>query len=382
MATTKVYRATADDPPQVTDEDKQVVDLDEAYEAKSYRYGVTSYGADFPADSLIKRMANKDIVIPTFDPPFPPEDFALTQGFQRNFVWTKLQMDRFIESLLLGLPIPGIFLVIEPNNKFLVLDGQQRLRTLQAYEEGIVHGKEFALGSDVVDPFKGKRFKDLSESDQRQINNTLFHATIVRQEQPSNDQSSIYLIFERLNTGGTRLEAQEIRVALYRGPFVNLLRSLNRTEDWRKIFGPVHKRMKDQELILRFFALKLREYKSPMTEFLNGLAGDNRDLAQHSEQELTSLFLATTKAVRKILGEHTFRVSGNTLNAAVCDSVMVAIARRLEDGEITEPDTIRANYKALLGNPDYSLAVSQGTSHEDNVKTRLALATEAFASVP
>lgn len=91
----------------------------------------TAYGADFPVDGLVKRLTTGDIQIPIIGAAVGPE--TETGGFQRQFVWSKLQADRFIESLLLGLPVPGVFLVREPSGVLLVLDGHQRLKTLQGF---------------------------------------------------------------------------------------------------------------------------------------------------------------------------------------------------------------------------------------------------------
>src|SRR5437870_538212 len=123
--------------------DEAVDDLDELAEVLPTAFAITSYGADYPVDGLVKRVKDGDIVIPLFS--MEPQEGQTTVGFQREFVWKKSQADRFIESLLLGLPVPGIFLVKEPNGKFLVLDGQQRLRTLENYYSGVFQGVEFKL---------------------------------------------------------------------------------------------------------------------------------------------------------------------------------------------------------------------------------------------
>jgi len=99
----------------------------------------------------------------------------------------------------------------------------------------------------------------------------IIHATIVKQDDPSEDQSSIYHIFERINTGGIQLHPQEIRTSIYQGTFCALLAELNTNTDWRAIYGPLSKTMRDQELILRFFALLhyRQDYARPMKDFLN-----------------------------------------------------------------------------------------------------------------
>lgn len=237
----------SDDQIQETPVEVPVDDVDEEQATTPYRFTVTSYGADYPVDGLVKRLKAGDIAIPTFDPEVEPT--ADIEGFQRQFVWTKPQCDRFIESLLLGLPVPGIFLVKQQDGRLLVLDGQQRLRTLAAFYGGVLRGREFRL-ENVQERYKKLSYAELAVEDRRRLDDSIIHATIVRQEEPSDDQSSVYLVFERLNTGGTTLHPQEIRVALYRGPLIRLLRTLNENTDWRALYGNRSNRLKDQELIL------------------------------------------------------------------------------------------------------------------------------------
>src|SRR5439155_13174777 len=111
-------------------------------------------------------------------------------------------------------------------------------------------------------------------------------------DNPPNDYSSVYSIFERLNTGGTPLQPQEIRVALFRGPFINLLRELNGFPAWRAVYGPRSARLKDQELLLRFFAFLYtrQSYERPVKGFLNAYLESNRDLKLHSADELKTAF--------------------------------------------------------------------------------------------
>ncbi|UFP97062.1 DUF262 domain-containing protein [Gloeobacter morelensis MG652769] len=236
-----------------TQVDDDQVSLTEEDEVIPFKYSIASYGADYTVDGLVKRMASGDVYVPTF---------------QRGYIWNIKQASRFIESLLLGLPVPGIFLSREEvSKKLLVIDGQQRLRTLQYFYEGIFHHtkKQFALQG-VQKRFEGKTYKTLSEEDRRQLDDSVIHATIIKQEEPSEDDSSIYYIFERINTGGTLLQPQEIRSCIYHGPFNELLGKLNQNSAWRSIYGPISKNMRDQELILRFLALNfdLYNYEEPM----------------------------------------------------------------------------------------------------------------------
>ena len=119
---------------------EDIDDLDESSEIIPFTYSITSYGVDYPVDSLVKRIDAKDIVVPTFSWE-KPEGTEIV-GFQRKYVWPRPKADRFIESLLLGLPVPGIFLVKESSGLLLVLDGHQRLYTLAAFYDGVINGEE------------------------------------------------------------------------------------------------------------------------------------------------------------------------------------------------------------------------------------------------
>src|SRR6187399_1498986 len=187
--------------------EEQIIDQDENDDEVAYvQYDITSYGADYTVDGLVKRLQKKDIFIPPF---------------QRDYVWNHAEASRLIESLLLGLPIPGIFLAKESDNKLLIIDGQQRLKTLQFFYEGFFNPKAdqktkkiFKLIK-VQKKFENLTYEKLTDSDRIKIDDSIIHATIIKQESPIEDNTSVYHVFERLNTGGKKLAAQEIRTAIY-----------------------------------------------------------------------------------------------------------------------------------------------------------------------
>jgi hypothetical protein len=350
-------------------------DVDEREEIAPQHYGITSYGADFPVDGLVKRMENRDIVVPTFDPGIDDEALGIV-GFQRDFVWSKPQADRFIESLLLGFPVPGIFLVQGSEGLFLVLDGQQRLRTLQAFYRGVLRERGFRL--QYVQPnFRGLGYDDLDTDSRRRLDNSIIHATVVRQEVPSEDQSGIYKIFERLNTGGTLLQPQEIRVALFNGPLIGLLRDLNENEHWRAMCGNRSKRLKDQELILRFFAFRSQagEYEAPMKEFINKYTGWNSTLEQQPAEELSTAFNAATELLHNCFGDRAFRPV-RAVNAAMVDSLMTVIDEGIRNDSLVGSGNLRDAYDHLLVDPDYRGAIERATAREENVALRLEKARD------
>ena len=358
-------------------ERENVLDVDPDLEVVSTSYDITSYGADYPVDGLVRRLGKGDIVIPTFDPNF--EGSEDIRGFQRKFVWSRPQMDRFIESLLLGLPVPGIFLVRDRDNKLLVLDGQQRLKTLQAYYNLDRLGADYRLRN-VQAPFQGMRYQDLDDEDRRRLDDSIIHATVLRQEHPAGNQDAVYSIFERLNTGGSPLQPQEIRVALYSGTFLQEIGRAATDPHWRNLYGDPSPRLKDHELILRVLALyeNLAGYERPLKTFLNHYLDTNRNRSNF--EALFHLFRGAAAEMDGALGRTAFRPV-RPLNAAILDSVFVGVMRRLEVGPIANVDQLKTAYDDLLSDEEYVSAIDKSTADETSVNRRIELATAAFQNV-
>ena len=231
--------------------------------------------------------------------------------------------------------------------------------------------------------YQGQTYATLDDRDRRKLDNSIMHAIIVKQEgPPENAPSSVYHIFERLNTGGIKLKPQEIRSAVFHGKFSKLLEALNRNVDWRAVFGRPSKDMRDQELILRFFALvhDSDRYEKPMKEFLNKFMLANRHLLKFPGSKLTNEFEETLSLIEQQLGRRVFKPK-SAVNAALCDAILVGVARRLQKGEISRPTTIRDRYEDLLADDDFLSAINSATTDEENVKYRLKASTEAFGKV-
>ena len=173
------------------------------------RFQITSYGADMTVFELSHRLG---------------KDFIVPPAFQRKYVWSIKQASRFIELLLMGLPVPGIFLYKDQKiKKQLLVDGLQRLETVRRFKNKNFEGKLFKL-SEVAAPWDDKTWDELTPEDQDVIDQSVIHATIFQQDFPKAKDRSIYEVFERINTGGMRLSPQEIRACVSFGPFSKLLR--------------------------------------------------------------------------------------------------------------------------------------------------------------
>ncbi|GGE96109.1 DUF262 domain-containing protein [Mycetocola zhadangensis] len=347
------------------------------------------FGADFDVAGLVRRLEDEDILVPRFDPD-ESEDLTI-EGFQRQRVWTAPRMEKFIESLLLGWPVPSIFLVVEPDGRYLVLDGQQRLTTLQNFYSGThLDGRPFVL-TEVAEHLQNATYATLSKESQRRLNNTFIQAVVI---EPAGEdgRDAVYRLFGRLNSGGVSLTAQEIRVALYRGPLVEFIRDLNHDPSWRHLFGAPHKKLKDHELILRALSmsdvigkvaerwedddLRLTAYKPPMAQFLNHFLETHGDLASLAPN-VAEAFGASCRLLVDAGGRDGLKFAGR-LNAAHIDALLGALISAHLNGNAVTATQVKTAVAALRNDPQYVDWVSRSTSHRDSVFGRLRTAYESL----
>ncbi len=333
-------------------------------------YDIVTYPADYTLEGLVAKL-NKSILV---------------SGFQRKYVWNIKQASRLIESFLLGLPVPAIFLFSDPEtNKFLVVDGQQRLMSISYFFEGYFGPPDhkgnrtvFKLqGLNEKSPYSQKTISDLEATDESaliRLRESVLRAFIVKQLRPEG-RSSVYHIFERLNTGGTQLVGQEIRNCIFDGTFNVAINKLNKCKEWRLIFGSKSedKHFRDVELILRFFALynESSNYSKPMKDFLSEFMRKHKNDSEKKIENFEKLFRATSKAVYKHLGENPFHLRKG-LNVAAFDCVFVAFGKHLDEIQ----GDISARYKRLKANEKFQELISSATTDENVVRDRLALAAK------
>lgn len=346
-------------------------DTSEFEEEPINRYDILSYGIDFDVDGIVKRIERGNIIIPQF---------------QRSFVWKLPESSRLIESLLLGLPVPGIFLAQDPESgNLLVIDGQQRILSLYFFAKGYFNSKEtddvrkvFRLEK-VQPQFLGKTYETLDSRDRNNFDNAVIHATVVKQEAPAEDDTSIYHIFERLNSGGRKLASQEIRTAVYNGNLINMIKELNTYRNWRLIYGKENERMKDQELILRFFAIldNHQGYKRPMTNFITLFCKKYRKDESGKIEKYADLFKKCCDYFVTINNGKPFRIV-SAINAAFLEAAMVGLATRILSDPEFPLDLVDSGYQKLRNDPKFIEVTSQTTGDPGNVKTRISLAIIAF----
>lgn len=360
------------------------IDLIEEEQNEEYSnddlFNITSWGADPSVRELILQYKEGDIEKPEL---------------QRKYVWKKKDASRFIESLLLGLPVPSIFLAnIESSGKRLIIDGYQRIRTLYDFiEEGVWHGdnSEFKLvNSNIINKrWRDKTFLELSENDKRRLKNYTIHAIVFEQKYPSND-SGLFQVFERINTSGTSLNEQEIRNCVYQGAMNSLLFEVNKHDNWRALFGgPEDSRMLDLELILRFYALNSENVynsetkKISLKQTLNKLMQDNMYASDTFINEQKIEFYKTIDFVYSYFGEEAFFNLQNDLTKirrrlypTVFDSIMIATSIALKKGYRYNGEDLKLKRIELLKDSTYRDSITQGTMKVSNIRNRISLALQ------
>lgn len=326
-------------------------------------YQISSYPSDLTLKGYLDKWNEKQLYIPPF---------------QRYYVWDQVQASKLIESFLLGLPVPGVFLYKErKSNRLQIIDGQQRISSVIRYFTNDFDGKPFRL-KNVQPKWEGKKYMDLSEPDRYQLNDTVLRATIVQQLDPEDD-SSIYHIFERLNTGGVKLSPMEIRKCVYLSEFYKLLEKLNTNENWRNLLGKkmIDKRLRDIEFILRIIGLYeyLNLYEKPMKQFLNQIMSKKRNMRDRELEiyleKVSKEFIDVCNFTYDQLGEKPFHLRGR-LNYAVMDSTMCTGFRVLQQ-KITN---FNERYEKMLKDKDYLESVSYNTSDEKIIQKRFSIAEQ------
>ena len=342
-------------------------------------YNISSWGADFSFRELIMMYEDGDLVKPEL---------------QRKYVWGKPEASRFIDSVLLGLPIPSVFFAKTEDGKMLIIDGYQRLMTINDYVRGLwsEDNKVFKLSNiaeKINDRWRGLAFSELHEAEKRKIKTTTIHAIIFEQKKPTDSDTSLYQIFERINTSGRTLMPQEIRNCVYQGNFNSLLFQLNTNKSWRKLFGQEveDSRMRDLEYILRFFALDFvynegsSKSNISLKKYLNEFMGSKANNSTKNIQEFSDAFNSTIAIIERLLGENAFyNIQSTDLSTirkrfypTLFDSIMIATNYAMKKGfnvsNVNESKRLR-----LLKDDKFRKYISEGTMQVEHIRGRINLA--------
>lgn len=374
--------------------------IEENDEASIKEYDITATPNDFNIQTIFSLIDNGVIKMPPF---------------QRNYVWDEKRASKLIESIILGLPIPQVFLYEQGKNSFYVIDGQQRLLSIYFFikqrfptKEGRLVLREYLTGDTKIENsilandtyFKNFKLNLPSQSNDEknkfdklkydtlgEYKNTFeilrtIRSVVIKQNEPDDD-SSIYEIFNRLNTGGQNLSPQEIRMSLYYSKFYKMLGGLNTMAEWRRIISQstIDVHFKDVEILLRGFAMlfEYKGYKSPMGRFLNTFSKKAMDFDDEKITYLRDLFLSFCNSCSD-LNKDIFCTKNGQFSISLFESIFVATA--IDDFTNHSLITKKVNNQSinlLKSNLDFINSNQGSVASKQNLTTRINKAIEIIA---
>lgn len=338
-----------------------------------------------PADPQVRALHDK----------YKRGKLILQPDFQRQYVWDRKKASRLVESVLLRVPLPIIYLSEQPDGKEYVIDGQQRLTSLFSFVDGqLPGGDSFKLiGLTAYKELNKKAFAEIGEELQDRIQDyPLRTVTLLRQSDPDLK----FEIFERLNTGSEPLNDMELRNCVHRGNYNSFLKELATEPDFHALLGLTKpdKRMRDIELVLRFASFyhsTYLQYTPPMKRFYNHDMERWKDISQSDAEKLRSAFKNALALIRSLLGtQNAFkryyrgdnqnpngRWEQKKFNASLYDVLMGVLWDKDKNHVMACLDSLREGWIDLLANnADFNRAIEISTSAEDMVRLRFDLARQ------
>ena len=342
-------------------------------------------------------------------------ELILQPDYQRKFVWNQKTMSQFIESLLLSIPIPTIFLSENDDDTLEVIDGQQRLTTVFTFFKSILNEDDLKnvkkeneylnymaplelSGLSTLSDFNKKTFAELDDRIQRKFKNVSLPIVIIQKD---SSEDIKYDIFSRINQGSIKLNGQELLNVMYRGVFLTKLNEACELDIVDEIFGKravLKKRYGYNEILLRAFvinefidesfsAIKKIEVRNPklldgkkersyggrlnpaIIEFLKEYRNDVK-----KSEELEDFILKSIEKVNIVFGNDAFkRISSNELatsiNKTVAETQLVILSRFSIDEVRQYKEKIKESFLEFLGKSDEGLFV-RGTNNTSNVLKR------------
>lgn len=311
------------------------------------------------------------------------EKVIMNPEFQRKLVWKQQQKSQFIESIILNVPLPPFYYKKNLEGKFIIVDGLQRTSTLQSFLNN-----EFSLqGLNALTQLNNSYFGNLEEALRTRIEDKSLLIYVV---QPSVPMVVVYDIFNRINTGGTQLERQEIRNCIFIGESTRLLQRLSNREEFKKAidWGIPDTRMKDREAILRCIAFTIMDYKieynNSMDEFLENAMKKLNKMSTNEIHDIENTFIRIMELTYESFGRNNFRLptefSRGRINIAVMETIYYFYSRNIGNSLISQ-NRILENYHNLINDDEYTDSVRYSTGSSTKVKTRFRRAIEILETL-
>jgi len=348
-----------------------------------------------PFDPELIRVETRPLTIDLLLQRIKYEELDLTPDFQRkDGIWNPRTKSRLIESILIRIPLPAFYMDATDEDRWVVIDGLQRLTTLKMF----VNDKSLKLSElEFLTHLENKTFDELPRNLQRRIIETQVTVYLIEKGTPS---AVKFNIFKRINTGGLPLSLQEVRHALNIGKSTELLKKLADSSEFKKAtaYRNFNQRMIDREFILRFLAFVIypyTEYKA--TEFDSFLSEVMAEINSMSDEDIYNLEIKFTKAMTtayKIFGNDAFRKRSrldaprSPINKALFESWSVNFSKLNSEQVqtlIERKDQLKEGFIKLMNDrdmePKFETSISVGTGDTRKVKRRFSAIEQLIQEV-
>ena len=338
----------------------------------------SSWG-DYPIDTLLIRNENRTVhdVLRRID----QGQFVMNPDFQRDFIWDTGKQSKLIESVLMRIPLPVLYLAEDEQGRMIVVDGLQRLTTFQRF-----NSNELTLTLPDRPELDGKRFDDLIPKLQNRIEDCNLILYVIDAKAPEQTRLDI---FERVN-GGVPLTRQQMRNCLYMGPSTRFLREQSETKLFLDVTGRSLRPsvMRDREFVNRFCAFQIQDvglYRDMDVFLADSLRMINSQ--PDSISQLKQQFRTTLKNNRLLFGKHAFRKhqagqqNRSIINASLWDVMSTGLSRYPGSVVSSNQDAVRQSFFSLLDDEDFAYSITYSTSSPQQVKRRFSMAHSALEEV-
>src|ERR1700722_6648605 len=334
-----------------------------------------------PFDPTLIRVEPRPFTVDLLLSRIRKDEIDLQPAFQRHDgIWSNAAQSRLIESLLIRIPLPAFYMDATDDEKWVVVDGLQRLSTLRRF---ILEQKFSLQGLEFQKQLEGKTYDQLPRSFQRRILETTLTLFLIQSGTPPEVK---FNIFKRINTGGLPLSTQEIRHALNQGKVTEFLEAMAESREFRRATanGISPKRMGDRECVLRFLAFTLtspRDYREgDFDAFLNDCMAEANGLSEAQFANLSKAFLHGLSTAHECFGKYAFRKRysmdaehRSPINKALFETWTVNLSRldgRLSNRLIERKKDLQIKACRLMNDRGFEEAVSQGTGDTRKVRLR------------
>ncbi|MCL2313052.1 MAG: DUF262 domain-containing protein [Firmicutes bacterium] len=299
--------------------------------------------------------------------------------FQRNFVWKPTVQTQFIDSLTKRLPIPSIFIGEDVKaEKSIVIDGLQRITTIIQFFEN----EKWRLSK--LAKISGKKVSEIKKNSSNlyaRVKNSKIPVITIKCDfsEPSH-MDYLFMLFNRLNTGGVKLNNQEVRNCVFSGKFNNLLKEVANSKEWENCMGKSSKidRLENTEIILRTFAFseKLDDYTGNLAKFLNHYMTEKQNITDSEIDKKRNTLISSLKFIYENLDEPK---TVHTFGKNVKEGLLVGVSQNIERLKSKSKEEFQSMFENFLNADEFGEEnLGQGSAKKDKVQPRLRKAVEIF----